>query len=76
MAERETGTVAIYSPDRGSHAFGFIRPDKGGDDAFLSSRALEKAGLNPLKRGDRVAFDYVVSRNGKPQAWNIELLAA
>jgi cold shock CspA family protein len=51
--KRETGTVVVYFPDRVPHAFGFIRPDKGGDDVFLPARALEKAGLNPVKRGDR-----------------------
>jgi cold shock CspA family protein len=75
--QRETGTVAIYYADRKPFAFGFIRPDNfSGDDLFMSERALAKAGLAPLKRGDRVSFTVRFARDSRSQrqAWDLKLL--
>ena len=49
-----TGTVKFYNDHRG---FGFIAPDNGEKDVFVHATALERAGLNGLREGQRVSYD-------------------
>jgi cold shock protein len=64
-----TGTVKWFNPDKG---FGFIQPDDGSKDAFVHISALDKAGLNNLKEGQRISYD-LASEKGKTSAVNLKL---
>jgi cold shock CspA family protein len=72
---REVGTVLRYFTNRPPNEFGFIQPDVGGIDIFVSETAVKTAGLGPLKPGDRVSYEVRQSRrSGKPQAWFLQLI--
>ena len=64
-----TGTVKWFNPTKG---FGFIQPDTGGKDMFVHISAVEKAGLNDLREGDKVTYD-VVPNKGKESAENLRV---
>ena len=59
-----SGTVKWFNATKG---FGFIESDGGGKDVFVHISAVEKAGLNDLREGDKVTFD-VVPNKGKESA--------
>ncbi|MBB4103470.1 cold-shock protein [Allorhizobium borbori] len=64
-----TGTVKFFNQDKG---FGFITPDGGAKDVFVHISALQAAGLQSLKEGQKVSFDTEPDRMGKgPKAVNI-----
>jgi CspA family cold shock protein len=66
----ETGTVKFYNTQKG---FGFIQPDKGGNDVFVHATALERAGMRTLTEGQKVAFDTAQDRRtGKMAVNNIQ----
>ncbi len=48
------GTVKFYNDQKG---FGFIAPDDGSKDVFVHATALERAGLQGLREGQKVSFD-------------------
>ncbi|MGH7490164.1 MAG: cold-shock protein, partial [bacterium] len=50
----ESGTVKFYNEQKG---YGFIQPDNGGKDVFVHATALERAGMNGLREGQKVSFD-------------------
>ncbi|MBV6657645.1 MAG: cold-shock protein [Devosiaceae bacterium] len=57
------GTVKFYNDQKG---FGFIEPDDGGKDVFVHATALERAGMGPLRDGQKVAFETEIDqRSGK-----------
>jgi CspA family cold shock protein len=61
-----TGTVKWFNPQKG---FGFIQPDDGGKDAFVHISAVERAGLNDLREGQKVSYELVTDkRSGKMSA--------
>ena len=49
-----SGTVKFFNDQRG---FGFIRPDNSDKDVFIHATALERAGINGLREGQKVNFD-------------------
>ena len=58
----------------GRKTFGFIKPDNGDADVFVHISALQRAGLDDLVAGQRVAFDLEPSRKtGKMSACNLKL---
>jgi CspA family cold shock protein len=60
------GTVKWYNPQKG---FGFIQPDDGGKDAFVHISAVERAGMNDLREGQKISFELVTDqRSGKMSA--------
>jgi len=63
-----TGTVKWFNATKG---YGFITPDQGGPDAFVHISAVERAGMDTLREGDRVAYELVRGRNGKSAADNL-----
>jgi len=48
------GTVKFYNEQKG---FGFIQPDQGDKDVFVHATALERAGIDGLREGQKVTFD-------------------
>jgi cold shock protein len=66
-----TGTVKFYNDQKG---FGFIQPDNGEKDVFVHATALERAGINGLREGQKVAFDTQNDpRSGKIAVSKIEI---
>ncbi len=66
-----TGTVKWFNPTKG---FGFIEPDEGGSDAFVHITAVQAAGMNELREGQRVEYELTPGRNGKSAAENLKAL--
>lgn len=67
----ETGKVKWFNEQKG---YGFIAPDKGGADHFVHITALERSGLPPLAEGQKVEYELVNGRSGKPAADHLRLL--
>ncbi len=67
-----TGTVKWFNAEKG---FGFIAPDTGGADAFVHISAIERAGINGLREGQKLRFELVADqKSGKSVAENLRIL--
>ena len=66
-----TGTVKWFNPTKG---FGFIEPSDGSKDAFVHISAVEQAGLQSLREGQKVEFELVPGRDGRTAAENLVAL--
>lgn len=64
------GTVKFFNLDKG---FGFVTPDGGGKDVYISARTLERLGVNGLEPQQRVRLQARMGQKG-PMADRIELL--
>ncbi|WP_413711847.1 cold-shock protein [Rhizobium sp. Rhizsp82] len=53
-----TGRLKFFDAGKG---YGFIVPDAGGPDIYLSARAVEQSKLPTLKSGDRLHFELRVT---------------
>ena len=63
------GTVKWFNSQKG---FGFIQPQDGSKDVFVHISAVERAGMNDLKEGQKVSFEVVADRKtGKSSAENL-----
>ena len=58
------GTVKWFNATKG---FGFIVPSDGGKDVFVHITAVQKAGMNGLDEGQKLAYEVVMER-GKAAA--------
>ena len=65
-----TGTVKWFNAQKG---FGFIEPSDGGKDAFVHISAVERAGMDDLREGQKLSFDLVSDqKSGKMSADNLK----
>lgn len=65
-----TGIVKWFNFTKG---YGFIQPEDGGNDVFVHVSALEKAGVNGLREGQKVSYE-LTSHKGKTSAANLKVL--
>jgi CspA family cold shock protein len=63
-----SGTVKWFNNQKG---YGFIQPEEGGADVFVHISAVQKAGLQTLKEGQKISFETERGRNGKIAAINL-----
>ena len=68
--ESMEGTVKFFNAAKG---FGFVIPDDGGKDIFISARTLERVGLNMIEPNQRVRLQIRMGHKG-PMAESLELL--
>ncbi len=66
-----TGTVKWFNTAKG---YGFIQPEDGGHDAFVHVSAVERAGLNGLREGQKIQYELVPGRDGKSAAESLVAL--
>ena len=64
------GTVKWFNPAKG---FGFIEPEDGSKDAFVHISAVERAGLDSLREGQKVSYELQPGQNGKTSAENLSV---
>ena len=65
-----TGTVKWFNSQKG---YGFIAPDDGSKDVFVHISAVERAGMNELREGEKVSFEEERdSKSGKSSATNLK----
>jgi CspA family cold shock protein len=57
-----SGTVKWFDQVRG---FGFVTPDDGGQDVFLHSSVLQRAGRQDVQQGEKVALDVRDGQRGR-----------
>ena len=65
------GIVKWFNPTKG---YGFIEPEDGSKDAFVHISAVERAGLNGLREGQKVQYELVPGEKGKSSAENLVAL--
>jgi CspA family cold shock protein len=49
-----SGTVRWFDKEEG---YGYVAPDKGGEDLFVHYTAIRGAGVRSLERGERVSYE-------------------
>jgi CspA family cold shock protein len=66
----KVGTVKWFNSQKG---FGFIEPDDGSKDVFVHISAVERAGMNDLREGQKVEFELEADRKtGKQSATDLK----
>lgn len=66
-----TGTVKWFNTEKG---FGFIQPDEGGADVFVHISAVQEAGMQGLKDGQKINYELVTDRRGRSSAGELKTL--
>jgi len=66
-----TGTVKWFNEQKG---YGFITPDAGGKDDFVHISAVERAGMQTLREGQKLRYELEEDRRGRSSAANLEAL--
>jgi CspA family cold shock protein len=64
-----TGIVKWFNHLRG---FGFIEPDDGGPDVFVTIRAVERSGLGHVDEGRRVRYELMPSATSGRAVFNLQ----
>ena len=66
-----TGTVKWFNATKG---YGFIEPEEGGSDVFVHISAVERAGMQSLREGQKVEFEIAPGRDGRSSAEDLKAL--
>lgn len=67
----EIGVVKWFNLNEG---FGFIEPERGGQDVFVHISAVEQAGISALIKGQKVEYEPVLDKwSGKTWAEALEI---
>ena len=63
------GTVKWFNSQKG---YGFIQPEGGSKDVFVHISAVERAGMQSLREGQKISYEVVADRrSGKSSAENL-----
>ena len=65
------GTVKWFNATKG---YGFIQPEDGSKDVFVHISAVQRAGLQGLREGQKVKYELMMGRNGKSSAENLAVM--
>jgi CspA family cold shock protein len=65
------GTVKWFNATKG---YGFIQPEDGSKDVFVHISAVQRAGLQGLREGQKVKYELMMGRNGKSSAENLSVV--
>jgi len=65
------GTVKWFNATKG---YGFIQPEDGSKDVFVHISAVQRAGLQGLREGQKVKYELMMGRNGKSSAENLSVM--
>ena len=63
-----TGTVKWFNTTK---CFGFVQPDTGGKDIFVHISAVQRAGMQTLKEGQKVTYEIQTQKDGRQSAENL-----
>ena len=64
------GTVKWFNATKG---YGFIQPSDGSKDIFLHASAVERAGIESPKEGQKLEYEIEQGEQGKVSAGNLKL---
>ncbi|MGF1610443.1 MAG: cold-shock protein [Kiloniellales bacterium] len=64
------GTVKWFNKVKG---YGFIEPEDGSKDAFVHITAVQRAGLESLREGQKVEYELVPGQRGRTSAENLRV---
>ena len=60
-----SGTVKWFNSQKG---YGFIQPDDGSKDVFVHISAVERAGMDNLREGQKLSYELERGQQGKTSA--------
>ena len=63
-----TGTVKWFNAQKG---YGFIQPETPGADVFVHISAVERAGMDNLREGQKLSYELEQGQRGRVSAVNL-----
>jgi CspA family cold shock protein len=60
-----SGTVKWFNAQKG---YGFIQPENGGADVFVHISAVERAGMDNLREGQKLNYELEQGQRGRVSA--------
>jgi len=63
------GTVKWFNAQKG---YGFLQPEDGSKDVFVHISAVERAGMQGLREGQKISFELERSQQGRVSAVNLK----